>query len=70
MNKILKQLRKERKMTQLELSEKTGINQAVISKYESGERTPTTEKLIILADFYGVSVDYMIGRTGKREINQ
>lgn len=57
-------------MTQLELSEKTGINQAVISKFESGERIPTTEKLIILADFYEVSVDYMIGRTGKREINQ
>ena len=70
MNKILKQLRKERKMTQLELSEKTGIDQAVISKFESGERIPTTEKLIILADFYEVSVDYMIGRTGKREINQ
>ena len=38
-----------------------GIEQALLSKFERGERIPPTETLIILADFYGVSIDYLFG---------
>ena len=41
----------------------TGINQSMLSKYETGEILPTTENLIILADFYNTSLDYLMDRT-------
>ena len=46
----------------------TGVDQALISKYESGERIPPTETLIALADFYCVSIDYILCRTDRREL--
>lgn len=48
----------------------TGIEQALLSKYESGKRIPPTETLIVLADYYGVSMDYIMCRTDKPEINK
>lgn len=66
----LKELRKSRNMTQIGLQMKTGIEQALISKFENRERIPPTETLIILADFYNVSIDYILGRTDKPEINK
>lgn len=49
---------------------KTGIEQALLSKYETGERIPTTEALIKLADFYNVSIDYILCRTDNPEIRK
>ena len=49
---------------------KTGIEQALISKFENGERVPPTETLITLADFYNVSIDYLLGRTDNPEVNK
>ena len=49
---------------------KTGIEQALISKFENGERIPPTETLIILADFYKVSIDYILCRTDNPNINK
>ncbi len=66
----LKKLRKGRQMTQIALQMKTGIEQALISKFENGERVPPTETLVILADFYNVSIDYILGRTDNPEINK
>lgn len=66
----LKQLRISAGYTQLTVRMKTGIEQSLISKYESGERVPTTENLQILADFYNVSVDYILGRTDNPQINK
>ena len=66
----LKQLRISAGYTQLTVRIKTGIEQSLISKYESGERVPTTENLQILADFYNVSVDYILGRTDNPQINK
>ena len=66
----LRKLRKEKKMTQVALQMATGIEQALLSKYETGERIPPTETLILLADFYGVSMDYIMCRTDNPEINQ
>ena len=70
MQNRIRELRKGRKLTQLSLQMKTGIEQALISKYETGERIPPTETLIILADFFGVSIDYILCRTENPEINQ
>lgn len=61
--KNLKVLRQQRGLTQLALQMKTGIDQAIISKYESGERMPTVENLMLLADFFDTSLDYLMGRT-------
>jgi transcriptional regulator with XRE-family HTH domain len=48
----------------------TGIEQALLSKFENGERIPPTETLIRLADFYHVSMDYIMNRTDNPEINK
>ena len=65
----MKQLRKARGLTQLAVQMKTGIEQALLSKFENGERVPPTETLVKLADFYEVSVDYLLCRTDKPEVN-
>ena len=70
MQNNLRKLRRERGLTQIGLQMKTGIDQALISKFESGERIPPTDALIILADFYGVSIDYILGRTDKPDISK
>ena len=54
----LKTLRKGRKLTQLELSEKLGLSRATISNYEVGRRTPHLSELRRFAEFYGVGLDY------------
>lgn len=66
----LKKLRQEKGITQISLQMKTGIEQALLSKYENGERVPPTETLMILADFYDVSMDYIMGRTDNPKINR
>lgn len=63
MKNNLKLLRKSKGYTQLALQMKTGIEQALLSKFERGERVPPTETLIRLADFYDVSIDYILCRT-------
>ena len=47
----------------------TGIEQALLSKFENNERIPPTETLLRLADFYHVSIDYILCRTDNPEIN-
>ena len=68
-NNLLK-LRKAHNLTQLSLQMQTGIEQALLSKFERGERIPPTETLVVLADFYAVSIDYILCRTEKPEINR
>lgn len=70
MDNKLKQLRKERKLTQVELQMRTGIEQSLLSKFENGERIPPTETLITLADFYNVSIDYILCRTENPQMNK
>ena len=70
MNKNLKILRKSKGKTQIAVQMSTGIEQALLSKYENGERIPPTETLLILADYYNVSIDYILGRTTNPEINR
>ena len=70
MQNNLRKLRKEKRLSQIAVQMQTGIEQALISKYENGERVPPTETLMQLADFYGVSMDYIMGRTDRKEINR
>ncbi|MBQ9949588.1 MAG: helix-turn-helix transcriptional regulator [Clostridia bacterium] len=66
----LKELRKERGLTQLKLAIDLNANQNTISRYESGEREPGIEELIRIADYFDVSVDYLIGRTENPKMNK
>ena len=59
----LKELRKEKGLTQIAMQMQTGIEQALISKYENGEIIPPTETLILLADFFDTNIDYLLDRT-------
>lgn len=70
MKNRLRELRKNRRLTQVALQMQTGIEQALLSKFENGERTPPTETLFLLAEFYNVSMDYILCRTDKPEINK
>ena len=70
MQNNLRKLRKEKGLSQIAVQMQTGIEQALISKYENGERVPPTETLMQLADFYGVSMDYIMGRADRKEINR
>ena len=70
MDNNLRKLRKSKGLTQIALQMQTGIEQALLSKYETGERIPPTEALLILSDFYNVSIDYILKRTDNPEINK
>lgn len=60
--KKLAELREKRGLTQRMLAHRTGITRAAISHYEKGRREPDFATLIILADYFNVSVDYLLGR--------
>ena len=57
--KNLSALRKQRKLTQLELAEKLNYSDKAVSKWEQGATTPDLETLKQLCDFYGVTLDYL-----------
>ncbi|MBQ6266551.1 MAG: helix-turn-helix transcriptional regulator [Clostridia bacterium] len=52
--------------TQLKVQMETGIQQSVLSKYESGALMPTTENLLLLAAFYHTSVDFLLDLTSEQ----
>lgn len=64
-NEILKALRQQKHLTQQELALTLGINLSSYQKYERPNNTikPSIESLIKIADFYGISIDYLLGRT-------
>lgn len=59
----LRDLREDNDMSQQQVSEILKIKQTVYSRYERGFQTIPLEHLIKLADYYGVSTDYILGRT-------
>ena len=63
MNFRLKALRKSRHISQLKLAIDLGMNQNSISRYENLEREADYNTLIKFADYFGVSIDYLLGRT-------
>lgn len=65
--KNLKLLRVTSEFTQAKVSVETGIDQSTLSKYERDEFMPTSENLIILAQFYQTSTDFLLDLTDIRE---
>lgn len=57
----LKSLRTELGLTQIDLAKQTGISQAGIAKWETGDRTPSMDCLISLAKFFKCTIDYLVG---------
>ncbi|MCQ2455681.1 MAG: helix-turn-helix domain-containing protein [Clostridia bacterium] len=65
----LKMLRKQKNISQLKLALDLNTNQNTISRYETGEREPGLKELIKIADYFGVSTDYLLERTDNPKMN-
>lgn len=65
----LRGLMDEAKITQIELAKKLGITRQSISQYMDGSIVPNAEKLYLIADFFDVSSDYLLGRTNVRTLS-
>lgn len=63
MKNRIKDLREDRDMRQVDLAQATGIDQRTISNYETGKTVPDAEALVKLADFFEVTIDYLVGRS-------
>ena len=59
---ILAELRQDRKLTQKDLAQEMFVSVGTISNYENVVHYPDVEKLISLADFFGITTDYLLGR--------
>lgn len=62
-SKRLKELRKKTGYTQKEMAQELNITQASYSNWERNKKKPTQEKLTVIADFFNVSTDYLLGQT-------
>lgn len=62
-NERIKELRIRKGITQKQLAKEAGLSERGIQNYELGERVPTLQAAIALADFFDVSLDYLVGRS-------
>lgn len=62
---VLRLLRTEKNMSQQELADALKISKSAINMYERGERQPNFETLELIADYFNVDTDYLLGRTNK-----
>ena len=66
----LKEIRKSKGISQLKMAMDLNTNQNTISRYETGEREPGINELIKIADYFNISVDYLLERTDNPKINR
>lgn len=66
--KKLFELRKKENFTQSQMAKILNVSQQAYARYEKGEREPDFDTLIRIADYFGVSIDYLLGRTNENEI--
>ena len=66
----LKELRKQKHISQIKLAMDLSVSQNTISRYEQGEREAGYDMLVKIADYFKVSVDYLLERTDNPEINR
>lgn len=66
----IKDLRIKHGMTQTAMGEIIGTKQDSVFTYERGKNYPEVRNLMILADYFGVSIDYLVGRTDNPEVNR
>lgn len=69
-SQILDAIMKSRNITNYQMSKATGVSESLISYWRKGERSPKMDNLIITADFLGVSLDYLAGRTSNPELEK
>lgn len=62
----LRDLRIKRGLSQKQLADRLGISPSIVSSYENNERTPSSERLLALANFYGCSCDFLVGKTSEK----
>ncbi len=67
---IIKQLRKEKGLTQEELGKIINVQKSAISKYETGRATPDLETIKILANFFNVTIDYLLDNNIEKTSNK
>ena len=65
----LKNLRKTRMIPQKDIAEYLGISVSAYQYYEAGKNEPSIARLIMLADLFNVSIDYLVGRTEDPLVN-
>ncbi|WP_079475584.1 helix-turn-helix domain-containing protein [Marinococcus halophilus] len=63
-------LRKESGLNQTELAKKLGVGRTTYAMYEQGRRNPDYDTLSDIADFYGVTADYLLGRSNNRNLTK
>lgn len=63
LNEALRRFRKRQKITQVQAAKAAGITEAMYQFYEYGKSEPTASVLIALADYFDVSLDYLVGRS-------
>ncbi|MGM0239440.1 helix-turn-helix domain-containing protein [Enterococcus sp. AZ103] len=68
LNNRIKSLRKEMGWTQNDLATKINVSQQTIGSWEVGRAEPNSEVLIKLSELFGVTVDYLLGKTDKKQI--
>ncbi len=66
---VLKNLRKSRNLTQRELGSHIGLSKAVVSKYETGMGYPNFDTLILIANYFSVTCDYLLGVEKSKTLN-
>ena len=66
-SEIIRGLREDRDLHQKDIAKLIETTQQQYSKYETGETEISTRALVVLADFYGTSTDYLLGRTNRKE---
>ena len=57
----LKELRKEENLTQVDLAKATGLSQSAITAWEVGTNSPTATAIVLLAEYFDVTTDYILG---------
>ena len=63
----LRELRKQKGLTMKQLGDLVGLAESTISLYETGKRQPDQDTMVFFADFFGISIDYLLGREEETE---
>ena len=66
----IKQLRLEKDISQKDLAEHFNIARSTLSQYESNQRTPSDEMKLKISEYFGVSLDYLLGKTDKKNFDE
>lgn len=69
LDKIIVKLREGKNISQAQLAKKLGVQRSTICLYESGKRLPSYDILINLADYFNVSIDYLLGRDSASSVD-